>query len=63
MVLLERHCSRNVLSLECKSILVNSRRTFVGLVRSHRTRVGRIRAVVGSGREGKGEGREQYEQR
>ncbi|MEM2824350.1 MAG: hypothetical protein QXF69_09650 [Thermofilaceae archaeon] len=34
------------------------RRAFVGLIRDHRTRVGRIRAVVKRGRESEGEDRE-----
>jgi len=34
------------------------RRAFVGLIRDHRTRVGRIRAVVKRGRESEGENRE-----
>ncbi|MEM2246466.1 MAG: hypothetical protein QXD46_05155 [Thermofilum sp.] len=35
-----------------------ARRAFVGLIRDHRTKVGRIRAVVKRGRESEGEGRE-----
>ncbi|MEM0317382.1 MAG: hypothetical protein QXO97_05275 [Candidatus Nezhaarchaeales archaeon] len=49
---------RNVLSLKSEHLLVKSRKVFVGLVRSYRARIGRIRAVVERGREGEGEDRE-----